>query len=873
MLESVDNGFRLLTNNRPTNHSGATSSGIIPKDMDIIQKYKNIYQSTIRVYSVPRKGMGLGLWSFVFLLNIIVKTLYLLKRKIICKPRPLKFIKRNRVELGVFTLVFCIWYYFCLPAQLFQDPISTVVLDRNGNLLGARIAADGQWRFPHNNDVPEKFEKAILCFEDKRFYDHIGIDFLALSRALFSNVSQNEIVSGASTITMQVIRLSRKNPPRTYLEKVKEMIMATRLELRSSKSEILSLYTSNAPFGGNVVGLDAASWKYFGRSPEQLSWAESATLAVLPNCPGLIHPGRNRDKLEEKRNRLLKALFQQHEIDSVTYQLALLEELPEKPVMLANNSPHLTERIQAQNKGKVKALFNTTIDQHIQQRTAHIVDRHSVRLSENSINNAAAIVVEVETGDVIAYVGNSKHKLNKARSVDLITAPRSTGSILKPFLYATMLQNGDILPQTIVPDVPTFYGSYSPTNFYPKYDGAVPADNALARSLNIPAVRMLSQYGVEKFHNDLNDIGLTTLNKPSSHYGLSLILGGGETTLWDLSRAYSGMARNLIDYKKLNANYRINAFGDLHFIQHSDSVQKTSSSIIEAPAIWHTFNAMLEVVRPGVEGNWETFNPNGKVAWKTGTSFGHRDAWAVGCTPKYVVAVWAGNADGQGRPGLTGTSVAAPILFEIFDAIGKGDHWFDEPHHHMVPVEVCKHSGHLVNAHCSSKKSLLVPRNGLKSGVCPYCRPQFLDPSESYLVNSDCVNPADMKKRTFFILPTAMEYYYKKKHPDYEVLPPVSAQCSHATDKKDLQIIYPKNNSKIYVPVNLDGTVSSTVFQVTHRDAETKIHWHLDEQYIGTTSYFHELALNPTTGMHILTIVDEKGESIQRRFEVISGKG
>ncbi len=789
-------------------------------------------------------------------------------RSLLKRPKPLRFIRRNKYKVTVLTLLFGLWYYFCLPEKLFHDPVSTVIVDKHGDLLGARVATDGQWRFPASASVPDKFAKAIICFEDKRFRQHIGVDFLALSRAAFTNISRNDIVSGASTISMQVVRLSRKNPPRTYLEKIREIIMATRLELRYDKEQILRYYASNAPFGGNVVGIDAAAWKYFGRSAEKLSWAEAATLAVLPNSPGLIHPGRNREQLKKKRDYLLAELYDQGQIDSVTYQLSILENLPEKPVILPDITPHLTAKIHAESRNETKSVFKTTIDKHIQLRASDIINRHSCRLSENKVENAAALIVEVETGNVVAYVGNSQHRNNSTPHVDLIQAPRSTGSILKPFLYAFMLQEGNILPETIIPDVPTFYGSYSPKNFYPKYDGAVPANKALARSLNIPAVRMLSDYGLPKFHHNLKSIGMTTLNKPASHYGLSLILGGAETNLWDLSRAYSGMARNLAGFRKNNGAYPADAFHDLYLFETQRSAQLSHESILEAPAIWHTFEAMLEVVRPEDELNWQILSSKEKVAWKTGTSFGFRDAWAVGCTPKYVVAVWVGNANGEGRPGLTGTRAAAPILFEIFDAIQTDGQWFEEPHHQMKKVEVCGHSGYLAGTHCSEKHSELIPANGLKSEVCPYCQTQFLHPEEDLLVTSECVSPIDMRRQSYFTLPSVMEKYYRKKHPEYIPVPPMCAECGESG--KSFQVLYPPNKSRIYVPVNLDGTSSSTVFEITHRDPTTEVHWHLDEEYVGSTREFHEIAMNPSPGKHILTIVDEKGQSLQREFEIIS---
>src|ERR1051325_7935443 len=263
--------------------------------------------------------------------------------------------RRKKIWLGISFVLF-IWYCFCLPSQLFKDPTSTVLEDKNGALLGAKIADDGQWRFPYDENVPDKFAKSIVEFEDKYFYRHPGFNPVSILRAFYLNIKSGEVKSGGSTLTMQVIRLSRKGQGRTVLEKIIELILATRTEISFSKKEILALYSSNAPFGGNVVGLDAASWRYFGRKPSELSWSEAATLAVLPNAPSLIYPGKNHQRLLKKRNRLLVSLWKSGEMASVSCLLAQSEPLPEKPFPLPQLAPHLLDRsTQEGMNGKVVA--------------------------------------------------------------------------------------------------------------------------------------------------------------------------------------------------------------------------------------------------------------------------------------------------------------------------------------------------------------------------------------------------------------------------------------------------------------------------------------------------------------------------------------
>jgi penicillin-binding protein 1C len=448
----------------------------------------------------------------------------------------------------VFLLIVLLFWWFSVPSPLFQDSTSTVLTDLDGRLLGARIAADHQWRFPEIGEVPEKFADAITTFEDRWFFLHPGVNPVSLGRALSLNIRAGKIVSGGSTITMQVIRLARKNKPRTYPEKVKEILMAFRLETSHTKGEILALYASHAPFGGNVVGLEAASWRYFGVSPSRLTWAQAATLAILPNCPGLIYPGRNPGQLLRKRDRLLEMMRDRGIIDQETCELAKLEPLPGKPFILPASAPHLLDRcISAGYMGK---KIRSTVVYGLQEDVMEIIGRHSVYLSANRIYNVAAVVLDVNSGQTLAYAGNlpgiggDAH----ANAVDIIISPRSTGSLLKPLLYAAMLDDGSILPTTLVPDIPTQIGGFIPENYNLTYDGAVPAKNALARSLNIPAVKMLQSYDYSRFYGLLRFLGMTTLRKPADHYGLSLILGGAEATLWDVASIYASMARKLNQY-------------------------------------------------------------------------------------------------------------------------------------------------------------------------------------------------------------------------------------------------------------------------------------------------------------------------------------
>lgn len=774
--------------------------------------------------------------------------------------------------ISVLLIVAGICYYFSLPDPLFTTPYATVLKDQQGNLLSARIADDGQWRFPLTDTVSNKFRQAIIHFEDQHFYRHPGFNPFSLARALYQNVRARQVVSGGSTLTMQVIRLSRKKP-RTLVEKLYEILLATRLELALSKDEILAVYASQAPFGGNVVGLDAAAWRYFGMQPEQLSWAQSALLAVLPNSPALIYPGKNDEQLIQKRDRLLTKLCHRQVIDSLTYQLALTEPLPGAPKSLPQLAPHLLTR--AVQEGKKGKQITATIHTELQRHVSTLVEQHARTLRANHIYNAAVLVADVETGQTIAYVGNTQSGTDHGSDVDIITAPRSTGSVLKPILYASMLHEGIILPQSLIPDIPTYIDGFVPQNFNKQFEGAVPADQVVSRSLNVPAVRMLQTYGVEKLHHKLQQLGMTTLNQPPSHYGLSLILGGAEVTLWDLVGMYASMARTLNHYFHYPEPQRYN-YSNIHQLHYEEGQalvkpsSRSRSGALSASSLWFAFKAMQEIVRPKTEAGWQYFSSSQSLAWKTGTSYGHRDAWAVGLTPRYVVGVWVGNADGEGRPGLTGATAAAPLLFQIAQQLPKSD-WFDVPRSDMIEMRVSTNSGYRAPRQATDTVNMWVPRSGKRSAVSPYHRWVHLDESRQFRVQGDCEPVHRIKNAQRFVLPPVQEWYYQRKHPSYQPLPPFRADCQ-PTDGERLpfEIIYPRVNAKIYIPKELDGERGRTVFEAAHRNRQQKLYWHVDDQYLGETKGSHQMALLLSPGKHSLHIVDEQGSTLTHPFEILA---
>jgi penicillin-binding protein 1C len=755
------------------------------------------------------------------------------------------------------------------PMPAFRASFSTVVEARDGSLLGARIADDGQWRFPGFEKVPEKFEKSLLTFEDRYFYWHPGINPVSIVRAFISNIKAGEIVSGGSTITMQVARISGGNRPRTYGEKFIEMLSALKLELFRTKKKILQMYVANAPFGGNTVGLEAASWRYTGKSSADLTWAEAAALAILPNSPALVFPGKNQEILRARRDELLNRLHERNYIDSLTLILALDEPLPGEPKNLPVKAPHLTDLFYMQNRGN---MIRTTIDPLLQERATAIINTHQKSLAENYIFNSACIIVEVDSGNVLAYIGNNtlEDAGEHGGDVDIIRSQRSTGSILKPFLYAGMQYSGDILPNTLIADIPTRFPGFSPKNFDLKYRGAVSASLALSQSLNIPAVKMLQKYNPEKFLGLLHKTGFTTFNKPADHYGLSLILGGGETSLWDLTGAYASLSRVLNRYLREKKYYKEDYHPPVLVRQTKNKTQMTEDAEppLSASSIWLTYEALQNVNRPESESGWQYFASSRDLAWKTGTSFGFRDGWAVGTTPGFVIGVWAGNANGEGRPGLTGITAAAPVLFDLVNLMRHRE-WFKTPYEDLTMINVCAESGCRAGADCPETVEIPACINGLRSDACPYHQVIHLNRSKTYQVTSDCTDPSDIINEPWFILPPAMEYFYRQKHPEYKVLPPVAPGCQVSKAIPVMEFIYPTPGVKIFIPRDETGMQTRIITEVAHRNPSKKIFWHLDESYIGTTRYIHQVEMLAGAGNHVLTAVDEDGNMIKCSFEVI----
>ncbi|NNE13993.1 MAG: penicillin-binding protein 1C [Saprospiraceae bacterium] len=770
-----------------------------------------------------------------------------------------------------YGLLFILVFWLLMPTDnpLDNKLHSFVLFDKNDELLGARIASDEQWRFPMLDTIPAKFEKAILTFEDKSFYDHIGFDVKAFLRAIYLNVKHQKVVSGGSTITMQLMRMENPHARRTIFRKAFEIFGALKYETKYSKEYILKQYCTHAPFGGNIVGLETASWRYLGKSPEHLSWAESCMLAVLPNAPSLIHPGKNRNRLLAKRNKLLLQLHEQNVIDKMTYELSLLEPIVPRPEPLPNLAPHFLEHVK-RNSSYMRYYSAVEFDK--QTMLSHVVERHNRINRDKGIFNAGAVIVDNKSRSVVAYIGNTNGRLHENYN-DMVLRPRSSGSILKPILYSLAINEGQIMPEGLAYDVPISINGFSPKNYTRDYYGAIPYNEVLSKSLNVPSVKLLQNYGVNKFLNDLRMLGFTTLNKEAEHYGLPLILGGAEVSLIDLVQVYSGMAKTLSTFNIKSSKYLENAFEEISWnkaISDDENVLSYDPKFMNAGSIWSTFQAMTHVERPNQEGQWEKFKSAMPIHWKTGTSYGNRDAWAIGVTPQFTVGVWVGNSDGQPHPDIIGVSAAGPLLFDIYNFLNVRE-VFEEPFDDMVEKQICNLSGMIAQENCDKISYKNVPLSCITNQVCHFHKHKIIDKHTGHLVYRNCGDPSSIRDTSFFVLPPVAAHYYKRHHPEYSVLPPIDRMCAkYSKQDGNIEFQYPVNETTIYIPRNLSGEKEKCVFKANHKDENAQIFWHLNNDYLGTTKEIHHFAVDLNSGDYTLTLQDEFGTSLSKKIKVIS---
>ncbi len=763
--------------------------------------------------------------------------------------------KKLKILFSTALAVIFIFIIIPLPDPLFEQDYSVVVLDRRGEILRIFLNKKQMWQLPpdSSHSIPRKLKQAVLFFEDRYFYSHPGVNPVSLLRALKQNIAGGKVVSGASTITMQTARLMQPKA-RTYANKLLEILQALKMELRYSKDEILELYLNHAPYGGNIVGYRAASLRYFRKIPEALSWAEAATLAVLPNAPGLIAPLTDPDRLKQKRDRLLRRLREAGLLSDESCRLAVLEPVPRRGYSTGLLAPHLTRRLHLQYPEQ--AVIRTTIDAELQRTAEQIVSEYSRQLQSLGIRHAAVLIVENDGGKVRAYVGSPDFFDRKhAGQVDGVRAPRSSGSILKPFLYALAMDEGLILPKTQIRDVPSYFGAFSPSNADRKYRGVISARDALIYSLNVPAVRLLNAYGLQPFYYFLEEAGIHTLFRKADGYGLPLIIGGAEVTLWDMAAMYRGLAAG-------------GRFVPITVLKDVQAATAPPRRLISPGAAYLTLNILNEVKRPGSEYYWRQYNDGWPLSWKTGTSYGQRDAWAVGVSPQWTVAVWAGNFSGQGNANLSGSATAGPLLFDLFRILPKNPAKasFAKPQEGLKRIEICAQTGFKAGPECPDKMWAEAPLHQKPLKLCPYHKRIFVSNNEEEQVCSLCWDESRHHSVVRLVYPPDVNQYIRQNGGIVDVVPPHRVSCPALADAAPLKIVYPQKNAALWIPRDFNGRLQQVALRAAHQQGDQRVFWYLDNRYLGSSREKHALAVTLAKGWHKLKIIDESGYSDQVRF-------
>ncbi len=752
----------------------------------------------------------------------------------------------------IFAVSFFIYFILPLPDDLKERRESPILLSEDGHILWFSVNEIGQYKYSSDSDLPNKIKTATRLYEDEFFYYHPGFNPISMAKAIIHNLKGNKI-RGASTITMQCARIYFGNPDRTLMQKIKELIFALKLEWKWSKEEIFRWYLNNAPYGKNYIGYYAASLAYFGKNPENLSWAEAASLSVIPQNPSGYYPGKNHGLLIKKRNHLLYKLYKKGFIRRDEWMEALMEKLSVSHEKLPLYTLHLYDYFKkTQNfHGTIKTFIKFPLQIKIQNIVNQFIERYAV----NEVRNISVIVAEADSGKVRAYVGNGDFTLKNPNFwIDHNARPRSSGSTLKPLLFALALEKKIIYPDSWLSDIPEYFGNYDPGNAGGTFDGVVPASDALARSLNVPFVELIRETGIPVFIEKLKHCGINSINKPSDHYGLSVILGAAEVSPNELTLAYVNLL-NASQNKKLRFNEL--TFSEIH--NRNKAIRK--ENVFDPASAYAALKSMKEFRYQKFHS--ERFN-NKYIYYKTGTSFGYRDAWAVGTNGKYVVCVWVGNADGEGRPGLTGKDYAVPVFIQIMQNLeGK---IVSFPKAFFKKTTVCSLTGYEMSEECHELKSVLVPSCSYPSKKCGYHKVILTDAEHKFRYNADCA-PLDAIREAFLVLRPEQEMYYKMKNPFFISIPPVHPKCI-SDEKKDFEIVYPKNNLRIMLSGIL-GSSNVLVLKAASRNKKNFLKWYLNDVFQGQTRGIHHLEIKPEKGVYKLKVIDINGNEDEVFFEVI----
>ena len=731
------------------------------------------------------------------------------------------------ITLFLLLFVYLIKIYISYnPKELVENiNYSQVVLDRRGVILSVFLNDKEEFHLKYDGEIPETLKTAVINYEDKKFYSHLGVDYPRIVKSFFNNLFGGKKM-GASTISMQVVK-ALEPAKRTYFNKLIEIVKAYKLENEFSKEEILKIYLNNAPYGSNIVGYSTAIKMYFNKNVNDLSYAEASLLAVLPNSPGILNLKKNNDKLEAKRNRLLKTLLDRNLIDERQYKFSLLEKFPTKIYYYDKKAPQFS--IFLKNKYKDK-IIKSTLDYKLQKKMEQIVFEYSSSMKNIGINNAAVLVLNNKTKEVLAYVASQDFNDKKNNGeIDGLQAKRAPASLLKPFLFVLSIDEGLIVPDSIYPDVPIYFGNFYPKNSNNKFTGMVRIEEALTKSLNIPFVKLLSDYGVDKFYYFLEDND----KYPESSFdkfGLSLILGTREMRAVDIAKLYMGLA-----------NY--GEISDLKYVLDEDQ-PKTHKGFSKG-ASYITLDTLTRVVRPRNENLYTRERP---ISWKTGTSYGMKDAWSVGVSPDYTVLVWLGNFNQKPIFSLSGVETAGNLLFRIFNVVDLHSKTFEKPVNDLKEIEIDEKTGYRKFYEVESKK-VSYPKDAKLLRISPYYKKIFVDENN---IEIDSRNSNFDKRIEKIVIEYPIEvanYYF----------------LNGVKENKSVKIAYPSQDLKIFVPRDFDGYKKISV--KLYNPNNEFVYWYINESYIGFSNE-SEKFLELDAGEHKLTIVTEDGKTDEVKFKI-----
>lgn len=758
------------------------------------------------------------------------------------------------IPLQIFIIFFVILStLYPLPKDRLFRPVSTMVYDRNGKLLRAFTASDDIWRLHCRLDeLSPLLIKMVLAYEDQWFYWHPGINPVSIIRAALTNYRAGRIVCGGSTLSMQIARMIEPKE-RTIVSKLKEVFRSLQLELAYSKDELLEIYFNLAPYGGNIEGVASASYLYFGKPPRSLSIGEIALLAALPNSPTHLRPDLHSEIALKSREKVLNRLFKMGTISRNQLEEALSEPVPASRQSMPFHTPHLADYLK--QRYPKKARFYTTIDFGIQKTCNRLLQRHISELSQKGVSNAAVVVIENKTRAVLAMVGSANFfdKKNSGQ-VNGTMSPRSPGSALKPFVYALALDQGLISPKSILEDVPVDYSGYMPVNYDDKYHGVVTAEEALRLSLNVPAINLTAALRENSIYSLLKKTEFSTLSKSKELYGLPIILGACEVKLVELCNLYSGLA-NEGQY----APYRL---------LKADPLVKGQKIFSRAAAFIIT-DILSQVTRPDMPTCWEFSLNLPKVSWKTGTSYGHKDAWSIGYNPNYTIGVWVGNFSGEGAPALVGAEAAAPLLFDIFNALsgGKTTSWFKMPDEVDVR-QVCAVSGMLPNVNCPVTCEELYIPGVSPDNVCTIHQIFTIDDKTGTRLCPHCRQGRKYHEEIYELWPAKLATWMLRNGYPIKQIPPHYPKCTSLIAGKGPIIRSPSDNCEYVIREGIAPNYQKILLDASVPNDIKQIFWFIDGNLICACSPQKKAFYTPLPGKHKLICMDELGRSTEMMLRI-----